>query len=151
MARPGAPPTKMAHDKIRAHWQSFRQATVSELPQAVSLAAQFFSVIFPLHSSLVSTVTTQRAVENRLQKYMSKILSERSTRVRMRDHGWPPLTRSQRKSARANQQARQSKVFEGPTMHVLLIEPGTAERNYRHDLWRYRELFYIFPCGDISA
>src|SRR5258708_19670891 len=135
----------MAHDKIRAHWQSFRQATVSELPQAVSLAAQFFLVFFSLHSSLVSTVTTQRAVENRLQKYMSKILSERSTRVRMRDHGWPPLTRSQRKSARANQQARQSKVFEGPQMHELLIQPRRPQKNYFHDLCPYLALFSLLP------
>jgi lipopolysaccharide transport system permease protein len=44
-----------------------------------------------------------------------------------------------------------SKVFEGPQMHELLIEPGRTEKNYWHDLWRYRELFYILAWRDISV
>ena len=31
----------------------------------------------------------------------------------------------------------------------LLIEPGRAEKNYWHDLWRYRELFYFLAWRDI--
>jgi lipopolysaccharide transport system permease protein len=46
---------------------------------------------------------------------------------------------------------RNSKVFEGPQMDELLIEPGRAEKNYWHDLWRYRELFYILAWRDISV
>ena len=33
----------------------------------------------------------------------------------------------------------------------LLIEPGRAARNYWHDLWRYRELFYILAWRDIQV
>jgi lipopolysaccharide transport system permease protein len=36
-------------------------------------------------------------------------------------------------------------------MHELLIEPGRTEKNYWHDLWRYRELFYILAWRDISV
>ena len=36
-------------------------------------------------------------------------------------------------------------------MQELLIEPGRAEKNYWHDLWRYRELFYILAWRDISV
>jgi lipopolysaccharide transport system permease protein len=31
----------------------------------------------------------------------------------------------------------------------LVIEPGRGERNYWHDLWRYRELFYFLAWRDI--
>ncbi len=31
----------------------------------------------------------------------------------------------------------------------LIIEPGRAEKNYWHDLWRYRELFYFLAWRDI--
>jgi lipopolysaccharide transport system permease protein len=34
-------------------------------------------------------------------------------------------------------------------MHDLIIEPGRAERQYWHDLWRYRELFYFLAWRDI--
>jgi lipopolysaccharide transport system permease protein len=36
-------------------------------------------------------------------------------------------------------------------MQELLIEPGRTEKNYWHDLWRYRELFYILAWRDISV
>jgi len=34
-------------------------------------------------------------------------------------------------------------------MPELIIEPGRAETNYWHDLWRYRELFYFLAWRDI--
>src|ERR1700693_4392846 len=34
-------------------------------------------------------------------------------------------------------------------MTELIIEPGRAEKNYWHDLWRYRELFYFLAWRDI--
>ena len=33
--------------------------------------------------------------------------------------------------------------------HTLVIEAGCAERHYWHDLWRYRELFFILAWRDI--
>jgi lipopolysaccharide transport system permease protein len=33
--------------------------------------------------------------------------------------------------------------------HVLVIEAGRAERQYWHDLWRYRELFYFLAWRDL--
>jgi len=33
----------------------------------------------------------------------------------------------------------------------LLIEPGRTERNYWHDPWRYRELFYILAWRDVAV
>jgi len=35
--------------------------------------------------------------------------------------------------------------------HVLVLEPGRAEKNYWSDIWRYRELFYILAWRDISV
>jgi lipopolysaccharide transport system permease protein len=35
--------------------------------------------------------------------------------------------------------------------HVLILEPGRAERNYWRDLFRYRELFYILAWRDIAV
>ncbi len=35
--------------------------------------------------------------------------------------------------------------------HVLILEPGRAEKNYWRDLWRYRELFLILAWRDISV
>jgi lipopolysaccharide transport system permease protein len=35
--------------------------------------------------------------------------------------------------------------------HVLILEPGRAEKNYWADLWRYRELFLILAWRDISV
>jgi lipopolysaccharide transport system permease protein len=36
-------------------------------------------------------------------------------------------------------------------MSRLIIESGHAERQYWHDLWRYRELFYVLAWRDISV
>jgi len=36
-------------------------------------------------------------------------------------------------------------------MSRLIIEPGNTERQYWHDLWRYRELFYVLAWRDISV
>jgi lipopolysaccharide transport system permease protein len=36
-------------------------------------------------------------------------------------------------------------------MPELILEPGRTERHYWHDLWRYRELFYILAWRDISV
>ncbi|MEJ5310849.1 MAG: ABC transporter permease [Anaerolineae bacterium] len=35
--------------------------------------------------------------------------------------------------------------------HVLILEPGRAEKNYWRDLWHYRELFLILAWRDISV
>ena len=35
--------------------------------------------------------------------------------------------------------------------NTLIIEAGLAERHYWHDLWRYRELFYVLAWRDISV
>lgn len=35
--------------------------------------------------------------------------------------------------------------------YELVIEPGSAEKHYWLDLWRYRELFYILAWRDISV
>lgn len=34
---------------------------------------------------------------------------------------------------------------------TLILEPGRAEINYWHDLWRYRELFIILAWRDVSV
>ncbi len=34
---------------------------------------------------------------------------------------------------------------------VIIIEPGRRARNYWHDLWRYRELFYVLAWRDIAV
>lgn len=34
---------------------------------------------------------------------------------------------------------------------VIIIEAGRLERNYWHDLWRYRELFYVLAWRDIAV
>jgi lipopolysaccharide transport system permease protein len=39
----------------------------------------------------------------------------------------------------------------GVSEHVLVLEPGRAERNYWRDLLRYRELFYILAWRDIAV
>ena len=36
-------------------------------------------------------------------------------------------------------------------MPRLIIESGNTERQYWHDLWRYRELFYVLAWRDISV
>ena len=36
-----------------------------------------------------------------------------------------------------------------PDNHEIIIEPGRAFRNYWHDLWQYRELFYFLSWRDI--
>jgi hypothetical protein len=33
----------------------------------------------------------------------------------------------------------------------LIIEPGRSFRHYWHDLWRYRELFYILAWRDVAV
>ena len=33
----------------------------------------------------------------------------------------------------------------------VIIEPGRAEQNYWHDLWRYRELFQVLAWRDVSV
>lgn len=33
----------------------------------------------------------------------------------------------------------------------LILEPGRAEKNYWHDLWRYRELFFILAWRDVTV
>jgi lipopolysaccharide transport system permease protein len=33
----------------------------------------------------------------------------------------------------------------------LILEPGRAEKNYWHDLWRYRELFIILAWRDVTV
>jgi lipopolysaccharide transport system permease protein len=41
----------------------------------------------------------------------------------------------------------------GPLMseHVIILEPGRAEKNYWQDLWRYRELFLILAWRDVAV
>ena len=34
-------------------------------------------------------------------------------------------------------------------MSEIILEPGRAEKNYWHDLWRFRELFYFLAWRDI--
>jgi len=34
---------------------------------------------------------------------------------------------------------------------VIIIEPGRYERNYWHDLWRYRELFRVLAWRDLAV
>jgi lipopolysaccharide transport system permease protein len=36
-------------------------------------------------------------------------------------------------------------------MYELVLEPGRAEKNYWHDLWRYRELFLILAWRDVAV
>lgn len=38
-----------------------------------------------------------------------------------------------------------------PNSHILIIEPGLADRHYWRDLWRYRELFYVLAWRDLSV
>jgi lipopolysaccharide transport system permease protein len=35
--------------------------------------------------------------------------------------------------------------------NVIVIEPGRQELNYWHDLWRYRELFYVLAWRDVAV
>ena len=35
--------------------------------------------------------------------------------------------------------------------HVLVLEPGRAERHYWRDLWAYRELFAILAWRDVAV
>lgn len=42
-------------------------------------------------------------------------------------------------------------LHSGSRAHVLVIEPGRAERNYWSDLWRYRELFAILAWRDVAV
>jgi lipopolysaccharide transport system permease protein len=36
-------------------------------------------------------------------------------------------------------------------MSEIVIEPGRQARNYWHDLWRYRELFYVLAWRDLAV
>jgi lipopolysaccharide transport system permease protein len=36
-------------------------------------------------------------------------------------------------------------------MNTLVIEAGKTEKNYRHDLWRYRELLYFLAWRDVKV
>ena len=38
-----------------------------------------------------------------------------------------------------------------PQAHVLVLEPGRAERHYWRDLWAYRELFAILAWRDVAV
>lgn len=38
-----------------------------------------------------------------------------------------------------------------PTKHVLVLEPGRAERHYWRDIWAYRELFLILAWRDVAV
>jgi lipopolysaccharide transport system permease protein len=38
-----------------------------------------------------------------------------------------------------------------PGEHVLVLEPGRAERHYWRDIWHYRELFAILAWRDVSV
>ena len=33
----------------------------------------------------------------------------------------------------------------------IILEPGRAEKNYWHDLWRYRELFQVLAWRDLRG
>lgn len=35
--------------------------------------------------------------------------------------------------------------------YTLVIEPGTAEKHYWRDLWRYRELFFVLAWRDVAV
>ena len=42
--------------------------------------------------------------------------------------------------------------FDGASeQHVLVLEPGRAERHYWRDLWAYRELFAILAWRDVAV
>src|SRR5438876_9801304 len=38
-----------------------------------------------------------------------------------------------------------------PDSHLLVLEPGRAERHYWRDLWAYRELFAILAWRDVAV
>jgi lipopolysaccharide transport system permease protein len=38
-----------------------------------------------------------------------------------------------------------------PSEHVLVLEPGRAEKHYWRDIWTYRELFAILAWRDVSV
>ncbi|MCX7166511.1 MAG: ABC transporter permease [Rhodocyclales bacterium] len=42
-------------------------------------------------------------------------------------------------------------MVQSRSTQILLIEPGLAEKHYWHDLWRYRELFYVLAWRDVSV
>jgi homopolymeric O-antigen transport system permease protein len=45
----------------------------------------------------------------------------------------------------------ESRVGNAAQAREIIIEPGRSEKNYWHDLWRFRELFYILAWRDISV
>lgn len=38
-----------------------------------------------------------------------------------------------------------------PSEHILVLEPGRAEKHYWRDIWNYRELFAILAWRDVSV
>ena len=38
-----------------------------------------------------------------------------------------------------------------PDRHLLVLEPGRADRHYWRDLWAYRELFAILAWRDVAV
>lgn len=42
-------------------------------------------------------------------------------------------------------------MAKAPAPHLLIIEPGRAEKNYWHDIWRYRDLFAILAWRDVAV
>jgi lipopolysaccharide transport system permease protein len=38
-----------------------------------------------------------------------------------------------------------------PQPAILIIEPGVANRHYWHDVWRFRELFYVLAWRDVAV
>ena len=43
------------------------------------------------------------------------------------------------------------KNWEKMQQSTIIIEAGRRERNYWHDLWRYRELFFVLAWRDLSV
>src|ERR1700729_275435 len=44
-----------------------------------------------------------------------------------------------------------SEEYDPPGEHILVLEPGRAERHYWRDIWHYRELFAILAWRDVSV
>ncbi|MGH7074803.1 MAG: ABC transporter permease [Stellaceae bacterium] len=47
------------------------------------------------------------------------------------------------------QDMTETAISDGP--HILILEPGRAQRQYWRDLWAYRELFLILAWRDVSV
>src|SRR5580698_5363754 len=44
-----------------------------------------------------------------------------------------------------------SEEYDPPGEHILVLEPGRAERHYWRDIWHYRELFAILAWRDVAV